>query len=623
MSQFWQLRVSNANEFYKKWSAKFKCQTLEDYYEGNQWKGRRDYITVNYNPYTLNMVYSTIKNKQANLLFQKPTFNLEPTPGSTSTWDADIASQATEIKAACLNTLVGRKNARFVPNVKLSALDSYFRFGVMEVGYAADWRNPQKEDPLLADYGKDDYLDTDKKVRVINQNDLPENERIFFKRIHAKRFRVSVSDASELNDHEWCGYYQFYPTKLLRNTKGIKFPSDYTADSITYSAEYNVSSLTGADSYKPEFLQLLHEGTITKCWHIFDMVEKKRKLLIDGTFDTLWEKDCDRLPLLDIRWDLRLEGFYPIPPVFQWLSSQDEINESREQMRSFRRRFSRKYWYIENNLDELELEKMVSGPDGVCIKVKSPESIGEIPNSPINPSNEESLGMSKDDFNIVSGTSAEARGQNADRETATAAKITAAKASVRESADQMDFSVWICDIAQETLVCAKENLSTGLWARFASNPDLQTEVLQDLQANGPIYQYITSQQIDDGYDFTISIDAMNQTPASLAQEEQSFVSFVAMLNQFPQLAMSPVLIRKAAMVTGMKDEKVIQQMQHVAILSMAAKAAQQAATQGQTLSQAMSPGTMPGANNTGKSQVAQMASPTAEETQTQLEQQVQ
>jgi len=619
MSQFWSLRVHNANEFYKKWSAKFKCQTLEDYYEGNQWKGRRDYITVNYNPYTVNMVYSTIKNKQSTLLFQKPKFNLEAAPGATSTWNADTAVQATEVKAACLNTLVGRKNARFVNNIKLAALDSYFRFGIVEVGYAADWRNPQKEDPLLADYGEDDSSDNEKKVRVKDQNELPENERIYFKRIHAKRFRVAVSDASELNDHEWVGYYQFYSTKVLRNTKGIKFPSDFASDSITYSAEYNVSSLTGQDQYKPEFLHLLSTGAITKCWHIFDMVEKKRKLLIDGSFETLWEKDCDRLPLLDIRWDLRLEGFYPIPPVFQWLSSQDEINESREQMRSFRRRFSRKYWYIENQVDELEIEKFVSGPDGVVIKVKSPESIGEISNSPINPSNEESLALSKDDLNVVSGTSAEARGENADRTTATAAKITQAKAEVRESADQMDFSVWICDIARETLVCAKENLSIGLWARFGSNPDDQTSVLTDMQTNGPIYKYITSQEIDDGYDFTIEIDAMNQTPAALAQQEQSFVSFLAMLHQFPEIAMSPVLIRKAAMVTGMRDEKVIQQAQQVAALSMAAKAAQQASQSGQTLSQ----GFGQGQDNSGKSQVAQMGSPTAEQTQTQLEQQVQ
>lgn len=619
MSQFWSLRIHNSNEFYKKWSAKFKCQTLEDYYEGNQWKGRRDYITVNYNPYTINMVYSTIKNKQANLLFQKPQFNLEAAPGATSSWNADTAVQATEIKSAVLNTLVQRKNARFVNNVKLASLDSYFRFGMLEVGYAADWRNPQKEDPLLADHGEDTETSEDKKIRVVDQNELPENERVYFKRVHAKRFRVAVSDASELNDHEWCGYYQFYSTKLLRNTKGIKFPASFDPQSITYNAEYNVGALTGQDSYKPEFLQLLHEGAITKCWHIFDMVEKKRKLLIDGSFDTLWEKDCDRLPLLDIRWDLRLEGYYPIPPVFQWLSSQDELNESREQMRSFRRRFTRKYYYLENMIDELEIEKFVSGPDGVAIKVKQEGAIGEIPNSPINPSNEESLALSKDDFNVVSGTSSEAQGQNTSRQTATSAKIVAAKGAIRESSDQMDFSVWICEIARETLTCAKENLSVGLWARFSSNPDEPASVLQDLQTNGPIYKYITSQELDDGFDFTISIDAMNQTPAALAQEEQAFVSFMAMLHQFPEIAMSPVLIRKAAMVCGMRDEKVIQQAQQVAALSMAAKASQTANQQGQTLSQAS--GQVP--DNSGKSQIAQTASPTAEQTQTQLEQQVQ
>lgn len=614
-NQFWALKVNNANDFYKQWSTKFKCDTLEQYYEGFQWKGRRDYITVNYNPYTLNLVYSTIKNKLANLLFQKPAFNIEAVPGATAQWNPDQAAQVAEVKEATLNTLIQRRNANFVKQVKLSAIDSFFRFGIMEVGYAADWRNPQKEDPLLSDHGGEDSDNPDKKVKVVEQNDLPEAERVYFKRIPSKRFRVSVSDATELNDHDWCGYYQFYNTKTLRNTPGIKFPKD-APDTFITSADYNSISLSG-QSPKPEFLHLLSTGQISKVWHIFDMVDKSRKLLLDGSFETLWEKDCDRLPLSEIRWDDRLEGFYPIPPVFQWLSSQDEINESREQLRSFRRRFTRKFYAIDGAVDELEIEKFASGPDGVIVTFKKEGAIGEIPNAPINSATEESLAISKDDFNIISGTSAEARGQATDRETATSAKITAAKAAIRESSEQMDFSSWICDIGRETLVCAKENLSLGLWARFSSNPSDAVSVLQDILASGPIYQYINSQQLDDGYDFEITIDVMNQTPAAMAQAEQSFVSFLAMLTQFPMIAMSPLLIRKAALVCGLRDEKIIQQAQQVALLSMAAKAAQGANQNGQTLSQAGA------AANAGKTEVAQMKSPTADQITSQLNSQVQ
>ena len=66
------------------------------------------------------------------------------------------------------------------------------------------------------------------------------------------------------------------------------------------------------------------------------MVDKKRLLLLeDADYEEIWSGDCDRVPIKDLRWDESLEGFYPIPPVFQWLSPQDEINEAREQTRSF------------------------------------------------------------------------------------------------------------------------------------------------------------------------------------------------------------------------------------------------------------------------------------------------
>lgn len=615
MSQYWQIRIDNANRFYEEWETKFKCNSLCQYFEGFQWKGKREQIQVNYNPYTLNLVYSTIKIKLASLIFQRPSFLIEPQPGNLSDWDLDYAMQSAELKQDYLNTLVQNPNANFAKHIKRAAKDSFTRFGLIEVGYAADWRNPQKEPILFSDHGKE----FDDKAKVEENNEVPENERVFFKRIYPKRFRVCVSDALDLNDHEWVGYYDFIPTRTLRRTKGIKFPNDYKNSIV--SQDYNDAIYgggTGSTGPKPDFLRLLAEGEISKVWHIWDMVEKKRLLLLDGNFEELWSKDSDRLPFRDIRWDERDEGFYPIPPVFQWLSSQDEINEAREQQRSFRRRFTRKFQVVKGQADELEIEKFASGPDGIVITVKEKDAITPIENPELGQTAQNELLIAKDDFNIVSGTSADARGQSADRQTATSAKISAAKAEIRESAEQMDFSEWICLIAREILTCAKENVAGPIWVKHTTNPNELT-VLAEVQSKGPIYKQVLAEQIDDGYDFHINVDVLNQTPAAMQQQEQSFISFLSVVHQFPEIAMSPVLIRKAAMVCGMRDEKVIHQMQQVAALSMAAKASQAAAQQGQTLGQAAQNA---GANG-GSTQVSQMSSPTADQTNTQITQQLQ
>lgn len=614
MSQFWQQRIHNANKYYMEWATRYKCDMLEKYYEGEQWKGRRDYITVNYNPYMLNLIYSTIKIKLANLVFQKPSFLIGAKPGGQD-WNSDLAAQSAGIKQDVLNTIIQNPNANFAKHARRAAKDSFFRFGLIEVGYAADWRNPQKEEPLLSDHGEE----PDDKARVVNKNEVPTNERFFFKRINPKRFRVAVSDAEDLSNHEWCGYYDFYYTKTLRKTKGIKFPDDYK-DALV-SADFTDTNLfSGTENQpRPDFLRLLTEGEISRVWNIWDMVEKKRLLLLDDNFEELWSGDCDRLPFKDLRWDERTEGFYPVPPSFQWLSPQDDINEAREQTRSFRRRFTRKFYAIKDAIEDDEIQKFTSGPDGIVVMFKQEGAIGPIENPEQGITAQNDLVIAKDDFNTVSGTSAEARGQSTDRETATQAKLVDSRAQIRESAEQMDFSAWLCEIGRETLTQAQEFLVESLWIKYTTSPDSQA-VLTDMQVMGPAYKQISSQDISDGYDFDITIDVMNQTPAAMQQEQQSFTTFVALLHQFPELAMSPVLIRKAALVSGMRDEKVIHQMQQVALLSMAAKAAQQAAQNGQSLSTGSA--ASGGGANPANATVSQMASPTGEQTEQQISQQL-
>lgn len=612
MSNYWSQRIHNANKYYTEWETSFKCEILENYWKAQQWKGRRDFITVNYNPYTLNLFYATIKEKLANLIFQKPAYLVNPRPGN-SAYNMDFAAQSAELKQDVLNTIVQNPNSNFTKNVKRAALDSYFRFGLVEVGYAADWRNPQKEFPLMSDHGED----PDEKARIVEDNLVPTNERLYFKRINPKRFRISVSDATELNDLEWCGYFDFYYTKQLRKTKGIKFPDEYS--NALVSADFTDTGLyTGSDkNQRPDFLRLLAEGEISRCWHIWDMVEKKRILLLDECFEELWSTDCDRVPFQDLRWDDNLESWYPMPPSFQWLSQQDEINEAREQTRSFRRRFTRKFQSIKGNIDPLEIEKFASGPDGVVIEVKVADAITPIQNPEQGQTAENALVLAKDDFYMISGSSANV--QATDRQTATASKIVSAKAQIRESAEQMDFSNWMCAIGRETLVCARENVAEGLWVKYTTNPDEQT-ALAEVQQNQALYKFVTSQQLDDGYDFDIDVDVMNQTPAAMLAQQQSFVTFLSLVHQFPEIAMSPVLIRKAAITSGMRDEKVIHQMQQVAALSMAAKAHQAAAAQGQTLPQAAA--NMANGDNTANAQVSQMNSPTADQTSQQLNQQL-
>jgi hypothetical protein len=494
---------------------------------------------------------------------------LTPKPGM-SDWDLDMAVKSSNMKQDVLNTLIQNPNAKFVNNIRLALLDSYFRFGLLEVGYAADWRNPAKEPPLLSDHNTEPNDD----ARVIEDREIPVNERMYFKRINPKRVRVSVTDNNELENQEWVGYYQFYYTKFLKNTKGIKFPDGY--DSSGYISPDYTGASGVVDSSKasqsPELLRMLAQGQVTKVWHIWDLVSMDRLLLIDGQFSTIWKSGYDRLPLIDLRWDLRSEGWFPIPPAYQWLSPQDEINEAREQTRSFRRRFTRKFFALGPDfIEQEEVEKFVSGPDGVVIKFKKEGAIGAIENPEQGQTATDALIIAKDDFNIISGTSAEARGQS-DRETATQAKLIDARSQIRESADQLDFSEWLCRIGRETLTQAQEKLTDGLWVKYTTDPS--ENIMEEMQVQAPVFQFIKAQDMSDGYDFDIDMDITNATPQAMADQEQAFTKFCSLVQGFPFIPMSPILIREAAFRCGYRNEKVIAQMQQTAIAAMAAKAIQ-------------------------------------------------
>jgi hypothetical protein len=247
------------------------------------------------------------------------------------------------------------------------------------------------------------------------------------------------------------------------------------------------------------------------------------------------------------------------------------------------------------------------------VEVKQMDAIKSIDNPEIGPTSENALTLAKDDFNIISGTSAEARGQDADRETATQAKIIDARSQIRESAEQMDFAQWIGLIGMELLTQCQERLVEGLWIKYTANPGGPADP-QQFQSVMPVYKYVTSQQIDDGYDYEVRFDIQNATPAAMAAEQAAFVNFMTMLQNFPIIMTNPAIIREAAYRCGYRNEQIIKQTQQSAVV--------QAQMQAQNIANAPVHGQGKGAN-AAKSRSAQMATPSGSEIQTQLNSQVQ
>lgn len=608
-AQAWEMRITAAEKRYIEWSTKYNCVGLEKLYLGKHYSSYGDY-----EPYVLNLVYATIKLKLSNYILHHPEFRLSPRAGRVD-FNPDVAMRASVLKESALNEVINRPDAHFVDETEAVALDSYFRFGIMETGYAADWQHPDKPEPLTSAH-ENPEVEVDKankKDSIDVENEIPENERIYFKHIPAKRFRVSSISSRYLNQSLWCGYYTYIPKLTLLKTPGIKIPDDY--DSYFYGDAGTQYLDDYSQMEQSEFSGLLNSDRICKVWYIWDNVDKTRKLLLDGTFQNIWSKPFERINLQVLTWDKNTEqDFYPIPPAFQWRLPQQEINESREQMRAYRSRYIRRYGYQKGTVTPDELNKFVAAQDGEVIEFKSMPNgmspIQPIPNAELGATIEAGLVVGKDDFNIVAANSSELRGAS-DRETATAAKISAIKEEARESVEQLKFNRFLTDVGREALLQMSENFSRGVWVSLSADPVLPNidpnnydpNAIQELEYNKPIFEFITANEIDDGNDFNLELNIVNATPAQTSEDLQKLITFFSLVQQIPQVAMSPILIREVAYKSGYRNERIIAEMQKNAVLNLMSQ------VQGAQAQAGEGAGGFNSGNNAAKSQVAN-ANPT-------------
>jgi hypothetical protein len=278
--------------------------------------------------------------------------------------------------------------------------------------------------------------------------------------------------------------------------------------------------------------------------------------------DIIFADEFDNQPFRRLAFDDNIYGFYPIPPVSQWLSSQDEINECSEQLRVHRRRANRRYM-VSSEADELELTKVLNGPDGVFGRFDGPleSMIFPVPQAPMDQANQQAFIQSKDNFNVVSQTNSALRGE-VDRQTATAATISNQQAQITDSEPKTLVADWLVGIGEDVL----EKLSISVipfWVRRSrSSQDLGTSVKQPQQ-----FDKISGQDLE-GQDYEVNVKLSSLSPIDASVELQSFQTFLGLLNSNPEFALSPLLIRELAVQCNYTNEEVIEEFQKIATLKV-------------------------------------------------------
>lgn len=595
----WLSKIYKANKRYDDWSRRFKCDDLEEYYYGFQWKDASQ--SVNYERYVINLIFSTIEVKLPSLLFKEPVFHIKPKPAKMD-FDIESAVATASLKESAVNTIFSDADTEISDELELFVKDAFFRFGVIEVGYSANWiLNPNAGKPVLR---SDNQPFRDEKDNLLAEpKEIPESERVFVRRIKPWRFRVGGLDGNSFRKCSWVGYYDYVRTNDLRENKSLK-----NLDQLQWSG-YRSDDFARAEigiQRHPEEEELLKSGDITKVWHIWDLAAEIRYIFAESQSVTLYEESYDILPLVSLRFCTSLRGWYPIPLAFNWKGPQDEYNETREAMRIHRRRTKRVYIHREGAFeDDAELDKLENGPDMSILKVQLPvgDAIQPLASAPLDSTIKDSLIVSKDDFNNVSGTSSEQRGVS-DRTTATQATIIDQRSQIRESRNSITVATAFCRIARLVLITLVRRMTLPFWVKVQvdSEESLMAEY-QEVQAR---WQQIKSSQLGDDQDFEVSLSLESMSPIENENELQKMVKFLSLLTQFPQCAFDPTLVRELAYRCGFKNEKVIRKMAQMAQIAAIGQVQQAQDSLAQS------------GGNLAQTRVAQMTPPTGEQVQNQL-----
>ncbi|HSX39348.1 MAG TPA: hypothetical protein VLI92_02040, partial [Candidatus Saccharimonadales bacterium] len=529
----------------------------------------------------------------------------------------ELSVKKSLLREDLLNTIVTDPDNYFPNEIELSILDAYFRFGIIEVGYSANWVvNPNADKPILRSDSRP-YVDAQNNI-IKQPKEIPESEKIYIKRIPASTFRVGGLESSELTRCNWCGYYEYVRVEDFKANKKLK-----NLDLLNWSGARSDDFVR--ETYGPEVDTLVASGDLLKIWKIWDLRAHKFYIFSDLQSLTHLEEKFVRLPLFDLRPNRLTKGWYPLPPVRNWKPAQDEINDSHEQMRNHRKRFTRKYVYNGSAFpDEEEMDKLINGGDGTFVKTSAGDVrtvCAPVENADLGAQEGQSLVVTQNDLNIISGTSSESRSGTPDKTSATQAQIINQRAQIRDSRQRIQVAKWLARIGREILLLAEEKFTLPVWVKMQIPVG---EIGDNLSDYSFLWHQITMNDLkgsvdeeDHDFDFDVSIELDSMSPISNDDEKNKFLLFLSSLTQFPELSESPLLVRELAYKIGYRNEKVIQQLQKIAQTKLQIQLAQLGIP---TPAQGNGPVQQPGQMAQGM--VAQQTPPNNEQVRQQLQNQI-
>jgi len=559
IQKVWQGRVDRAKKVRTNWKKLFRVTELLLYFDGRQNPGfsEEDWITIN-------MIYSHLKAQLPALYDTDPYFYInvsrsyKPDPKLIKAWEVKG-----KLRAANLNYY--KKELDLKTKARLSIQDAHFSYGVAKTHFTADGQeNPDAGKPIISEDGK--ALTGEDGKDLVEPDEIPVNQRYNITRVHPDDF-LWDEDAGPLEDSwSWLGQrIRMTPEQALKNPKYKKravkamFGKGSTPDDEEKAREDRKkgAELGGQAEDPKDKDKGKRNNDIFIAWEIYDL--KNHEWLViaeDGEIPLLDPEPIpigiERHPYSILTFTYRDDSAYPIPPLSQGVGLQEEYNKARSDIQVHRKRFNRKYEYIEGAVDPVEASKMENGSDGTMIAVKQFGAINPIKDAPLDQARYTELAFIKAEFTeTTGGTTDEARGI-AGADSATQAGILDKRLDIKEGDAKAQTIDFVLSIGKKLDQLIQANITEDQAVKV-SGPE------------GEKWEIVKTSDYDDiagEYEYTVNVGA---TLPRLPQiERSSWMAFLTFLGNAPQFALSPRLLKKAAEMHHIEDEAMLLEINEIA-----------------------------------------------------------
>jgi hypothetical protein len=537
----WEQRLQAAKKVRDHWKKLFRVDLARDYYDGKQNPGfpPDEWITINKVYTHLQATLPTLYNSDPHF-YVKLRRSYKPDPMMIALYE--LKGKA---RASMLNYL--KEELRLKEKVRLAIQDAMFAYGVIKVRYCVEEQeNPDAGQPMLSDGQKPKPLLDDAGAPLVEPDTIPINERYEITRIHPDDF-LWDEDSSTLED-TWKWVAQCvrmtkdkamadprYKSSVL---KRMGKNEDSSNDEYRQRQERKKGNEAGMDPVTGKAER--EDSDLITLWEIYNLERGTWLVLAEGA-DELVMEEKDLPPGVEdhafsiLRFTLRDDSPYPIPPVSQGLDAQKELNLNRSRLQTHRKRFNRKYEVNVSALEdpEVELSKLESGEDGTVIRVIAAGAVNPIKDAPLDQQGLIELGyLEKDIIELMGGSTAESKGV-AGADSATQAAILDKRMEIREGSSMGQVIDFVKCIARKLDQLVQQHI------------DKETAVKVTGPGGEITWELIKAQDYDEiAGEYSYEVNVGSTIPRLPHTERASFMAVLQIFASAPHLMTSPRLVRQ-------------------------------------------------------------------------------